>query len=217
MLLNAKLKLLPSREQHAQLLQTMERRNKACDHISAIAFNDRDWNKFRLQKKCYHGIRADYGLSAQMTIRDIKKVRDSYVTDVENIRIRNMMRPKDELKEELKQHKFKKHGAVAYDSRCLSWKGRDKVSILSIEGRINVPIVLSGKYADLDISSLRGEADLLYRNGEFYLAVTFEVPEPPLMVVTDLIGGDMGRKNILSTSDGKIYCGDELNQTARST
>ena len=118
MLLIAKLKLLPNEEQHAQLLQTMERRNAACNRISAIAFHDQDWNKFRLQQKCYRGIRDDFRLSAQMTIRDIKKVSDSYVTDRENIRIRNRMRPKDEPKEELEQHKFKKHGAVAYDTRC---------------------------------------------------------------------------------------------------
>ena len=42
MLLIAKLKLLPNEEQHAQLLQTTERHNEACDRISAIAFHDRD-------------------------------------------------------------------------------------------------------------------------------------------------------------------------------
>ncbi len=208
MIVTAKLKLLPTVEQHALLLQTMERRNEACNKVSAIAFHDHDWNQFRLHKRCYRGIRADFGLSAQMVVRDIKKVRDSYVTDVENLRIRNRMREKGTPPEELVQHKFKKQGAVAYDARCLSWKGRDKVSILTLGGRVVVSIVLSGKYADLDISTLRGECDLLYRKKEFYLSVSYEVPNEPPMVVADYIGCDLGRKNILSTSDGQLHCGD---------
>ena len=191
------------------LLATMERRNEACNEVSVIAFHDNDWNKFRLQKKCYHGIRADHGISAQMAIRDIKKVADSYRTDVENIRIRNRMRPKDEPKEELKRHKFKKHGAVSYDARCMSWKGRDNVSILTLEGRIIVPIVLSGKYLNLDLTTVRGEVDLLYRKGEFFLAAVYDVSELSSMVVNEYIGVDLGRKNIASTSDGERFCGDD--------
>jgi hypothetical protein len=69
----------------------------------------------------------------------------------------------NEPKEVLKQHKFKRRGAVSYDSRCLSWKGRDRVSMLTLEGRIVVPIVLSGKYADLDLSKIRRECELFHR------------------------------------------------------
>ena len=208
MLLTAHLKLLVMDEQRPLLLDYMERSNQASNKVSAIAFRDKNWNKFKLRKQCYYGIREEFGLSAQTTILVTRKVADSYRTDIENIRIRNKIRPKDEPKEELKQHKFKKHGAVSYDARCMSWKGRDKVSILTLEGRILIPIVLSGKYADLELTKVRGEADLLYRKGIFYLAVTYEVAEPPLMVASDLIGVDLGRKNIAFTSDGEMFCGD---------
>ncbi len=209
MLLTAHLKLLVCEEERSLLLAYIEQTNIACNKVSAIAFHDNNFNRVNLHKQCYYEIREEFGLSAQTTCLVTRKVADSYRTDLENIRIRNRSRPKNELKEELKRHKFKKHGAVSYDARCMSWKGRDKISILTLEGRIIVPIVLSGKYADLDITKVHGEVDLLYRKGEFYLAVTYEAPEPPLMVPTDFIGVDMGRRNILSTSDGNFYCGDE--------
>ena len=208
MLLTAKLKLRPTEEQVRLLLEFMERYNQACNMVSAIAFHDRNWNRVKLQKQCYYGIRQDFDLAAQSTILAVRKVCDSYRTDIENIRIRDRTRPRDEPKEELKQHAFKKHGAVAYDIRCLSWKGRENVSILTLGGRIAVPIVLSGKYAALDLATVRGEADLLYRKKEFYLAVVYDVPEQPMAFVSDHIGCDLGRKNILSTSDGTLYCGE---------
>ena len=213
MLLTAHLKLLPDEEQRPLLLAYMERSNQACNKVSEIAFHDQNWNRVKLQRRCYYGVRGEFGLSAQTTILAIRKVADSYRTDVENIRIRNRSRPKGEPKEELKRHKFKTHGAVSYDARCLSWKDRDKVSILTLEGRIVVPIVLSEKYADLDLTTVRGEVDLLYRKGEFYLAVSYEVPELAEYRSIDFIGVDMGRKNIASTSDGQLFCGDDCEAT----
>ena len=209
MLLTTHLKLLVSEEKRPLLLEFMERSNQACNKVSAIAFHDKNFNRVKLQKQCYYGVREECGLSAQTTVLVTRKVADSYRTDVENIRIRNKLRPKDEPEEKLKQHKFKKHGAVAYDPRCLSWKGHDKISILTLEGRIELPIVISGKYADLDLTTVRGEVDLLYRKGEFYLAVSYEVLEAPQYPTNDFIGIDLGRKNIAATSDGHLFCGDD--------
>ena len=83
MLLTAMIKLEVSEEQRSLLLRTRERRNQACNGLSAIAFHDLVWNKFELHRKCYRGIRDYLGISAQMTVRDIKKVADSYRTDGE--------------------------------------------------------------------------------------------------------------------------------------
>jgi IS605 OrfB family transposase len=216
MLLTAKLKLLPSVEQRAALLQTMKRYNEACNKVSAIAYHDHDWNKFRLQKKMYAGLRQDYHLPAQLTIRSIKKVCDSYKANVENIRIRNQGLPRDKPREILKQQQFKIYGAIAYDARCLSWKGRDHVSILTLGGRIKVPIVLSGKNASHELENIRGKADLIYWKKQLYLVVVYEIEEQPSMTVIDYIGVDMGYRNLLSTSDGKMYSGDACERNRKN-
>jgi predicted transposase len=63
----------------------MERFIYACNRISEEAFHDRCLGKFQLQKKVYRGIREDFGLSAQLTIRAVSKVVESYKTDLANI------------------------------------------------------------------------------------------------------------------------------------
>lgn len=213
MIQTAKLKLLTTGEQRIVLLRTMELCNRACDKASSVAFHEKNWNRVKLQKQCYYSIREEFGLSAQTTILVTRKVADSYRTDIELLKATNRMKCSSEQKRELKQHKFKKHGALSYDARCLSFKQGGITSIWTVDGRIDVPLILSGKYADFDLGKLKGEADLLYHKNEFYLAVSYRLDESPMSEVTDFIGVDLGRKNIASTSDGISYCGDACEQT----
>ncbi|MER3403680.1 MAG: transposase, partial [Armatimonadota bacterium] len=57
-------KLQPTDEQHAALLETMERFNAACNAIAEVAFQERTANKIRLQKLVYYDIRERFGLPA---------------------------------------------------------------------------------------------------------------------------------------------------------
>jgi len=50
------------------------------------------------------------------------------------------------------------------------------VSLLTLQGRVLVPFRVGG-YQESRLDSIKGQADLLYRNGQFYLAVTLDVPE----------------------------------------
>jgi putative transposase len=215
MLLTVKCKLVVNDEQKAALLRTMEQCNAACNRLSEIAFHDNDWNKFRLQKKCYVGIREDFGLRAQMAIRCISKVADTYKTDATLIKERNKRKRIGEPLEAMRQHKFKPHGAVAYDHRMWSWRDREHVSLSTLNGRVVVPILLRGKYADVDLKSIRKQADLLYLKKEFYLAIVIEIPDEPEFEPIDYIGGDTGRVNILATSDGKLYSGEQCEKTRK--
>jgi putative transposase len=212
MLLTVKCKLAVNDEQRRALLRTMEECNAACNRLSEITFHDTDWNKFRLQKKCYYGIKQEFGLKAQMAVRCISKVCDSYKTDATLIKERNKQKRKGEPLEAMRQHKFKPHGAVAYDQRMWSWKDREHVSLSTLNGRVVVPILLRGKYADIDLKKVRAQADLLYLKKEFYLAIVVEAPEAPAFQPVDYIGGDMGRANILTTSDGKLYSGEQCEE-----
>src|SRR4051794_18078029 len=110
------LKLLPSSKQKAALLATMERFNAACGALASVAFEHRCANKVELQKLAYADVRRDFGLSAQMTIRAIANVCEVYKWG-------KRIKPS-----------FGPHEAIVYDQRILSWKGLDRVSILTIEG-----------------------------------------------------------------------------------
>src|SRR5690606_17129685 len=58
----------------------------------------------------------------------------------------------------------------------------------------------------------RGEADLVFRDGKFYLLVTVDVPDTDEDSVSDWIGIDLGVIEIATTSDGKRFAGKHLNK-----
>ncbi|MCY0877836.1 MAG: transposase [Firmicutes bacterium] len=107
------------------------------------------------------------------------------------------------------QPAFRPHGALVCDQRVLSWKGPDRVSILTLHGRERIPVVMTG-YQQALLDRIRGQADLNYRNGQFFLAVVVDVPEPPPIQPTDWLGGDLGLINIAADSDRTVYSGQHL-------
>lgn len=186
------IKLVPTEKQHEALLETMERFNKACDCIADKAFELKTANKIRLQQCIYQNIRKDFGLSAQLTIRAISKVSEAYKRDKKV------------------QPIFKPHGAVVYDQRILSWKGLDRVSILTLRGRQIIPIRI-GSYQEARLDRIIRQTDLIYRDKTFYLAAVIDVPELPPNSPDEFIGVDLGIKNIAFDSDGIQYSGNKVN------
>ena len=173
-------KLLPEAEQVAALLRTMEAFNAACNVVAGVAFVERTADKIRLQPVVYGRIRGEFGLSAQMAVRCISKACEAYKRDK---RIQPTFRP---------------HGAMPYDERILSYKAADRVSILTLDGRIFVPFVF-GPYCADRLGMRRGQADLVYRDGTFYLLQTIDVPTPPERAAEDWLGVDLGIANIATT------------------
>ncbi|GHO70107.1 hypothetical protein KSC_089990 [Ktedonobacter sp. SOSP1-52] len=56
-----------------------------------------------------------------------------------------------------------------------AFKGLNHVSLLTLSGRVLVPFRV-GSYQEPRMRSIKGQADLMYRNDTFSLAVTLEVP-----------------------------------------
>jgi IS605 OrfB family transposase len=192
------LKLAPSGEQVAMLDATMRACNAAANRVAEVAFERRTANKIALQKVVYADLRADFGLSSQMAVRAIAKACEAYKRDK---RIRPTFRP---------------DGAVQYDQRILRWKGRDAVSILTLTGRIVVPVVYQGRWTKVPGTVVRGQADLIVRDGKWYLAVVIDVPEPPGGGEPDgWLGVDLGVVNLATDSDGTAYSGKAVRAVRR--
>lgn len=178
-------KLAPTPDQHAALLRTLEAFNAACNAIAVVAFGERMASKIDLQKLVYYDVRRDFGLAAQMAIRAIAKVSEAYKRD------------------RSKQPHFRPHGAMVYDQRILSFPRIDRVSLLTLDGRVEVPFRF-GSYAEGMLQRTRGQADLLYRNGAFFLAITVDAPEPAPTDTDDFLGVDLGIIQLATTSDGEF-------------
>ena len=165
-------KLAPDASQHDGLLRTLEAFNDACNWIAAVAYEQGCANKIELQKLVYYDARERFGLAAQMAIRAISKVVEAYKRDT-------TVKPT-----------FRRHGAMTYDERVLSFKGLDHVSILTLDGRLLVPVRIKD-YFEARRDRIKGQSDLLYRDGTFYLAVTLDVPEPTPDGEDDFLGVDL--------------------------
>ncbi|HEY7339930.1 MAG TPA: transposase [Ktedonobacterales bacterium] len=178
-------KLAPTPEQHAALLRTLETFNAACNVIAEVAFRERCANKIELQKLVYYDIRKQFGLSSQMTIRAISKVSEAYKRDKKI------------------QPRFRPHGAMVYDERICSFPRIDRASLLTLDGRVEVPFRF-GTYAVGMLQRTRRQADLLYRNDTFFLAITVDAPEPTPDDTDDFLGVDLGIIQLATTSDGEF-------------
>lgn len=197
MKLIAQIKLLPSPEQARTLRKTLEVANTACNHISAQAWEHKKFGQFPLHKLVYRDVRDMFQLSAQVVVRCISKVADAYKLDRHTRRT------------------FKPHGAIAFDDRILSYKLEQKeVSIWTIDGRQRIPFSAGTRQLEL-LSGQRGESDLCYVKGKFYLFAVCDVETPKPIDVEGVLGVDLGIVNIASDSDGENFSGSEIEGNRR--
>jgi len=189
----AQLQLRPNPEQAAALLATTARANAACDFISAVAWETGTFGKFALQQAVYFALKSRFGLSAQMAIRAIAKVADAYKLDRKT------------------QRTFRPHGSIAYDDRILSYQpAKRTVNIWTLSGRQSIPFVAGERQLAL-LPFRRGESDLVYRDGKWYLLATCDIPDPTPAQVDTYLGIDLGVVNIAVDSDGTIHRGAVVN------
>jgi IS605 OrfB family transposase len=186
------IKLKPDNEQKKSLLNTIKEANVACNKLSEYAFENKIFNQFKLHRAKYHSIKSSFNLSAQMVVRCISKCADSYKLDKK------------------KQRTFKELGAITYDERILSYNIEKRIaSIWSVGGRLKIPFIpCPEKY----LPYIKGEADMIYRKGKFYLFQTCEVPEEDIKDVEEFIGCDFGQKEICVLSDDTKFNSGKLNQ-----
>jgi|SRR3990172_4461552 len=197
MKLTAKVKLQPTPEQFSALKQTLETANAACNYISEQAWEHKRFSRVPLHKLVYYDVREQFNLTAQVVIRCISKVVDSYKID------RKVRRT------------FKSTGAIAFDSRILKWYvDLYEVSIWTVEGRQRVSFVCGARQKEM-LQGQRGESDLALIKGDFYLLATCDVETPEPQDVHDVLGCDLGIVNLAVDSDGEQFTGEVVDDNRR--
>jgi len=190
MKLTLQTQLLPDPESAAKLKATVERFNEAATWLAGVAFARKLANKFLLQQLCYVELRERFGLPADMAIRCISQVCEAYKRD-----------------KKIKA-KFRKHAAAPYSmGKNIGFKGPDRVSISTLEGRVVVPFIM-GKYQTDRFGWSKGQCDLVLRDdGKWFLLVTVDVPDGTPVDTEEFIGVDLGvmgtRRLIAADSEGE--------------
>jgi putative transposase len=207
--------LRPDAAAGVALADTLVLCNRAADHASRLAFAAGVTGRQALQRLAYGDLKA-MGLSAQPAIHVARKVAGAYATLKANIRAGNLGKPgsKRRVKAEGSPVRFRPDAAQPFDDRCLSWQVDARtVSIWTVHGRLaRIPFACSAAQHATLAAYRRGKSDLVYRDGNWYLYATCEIPEPETYEPDGFLGVDLGIVNIATTSDGARHAGRHLNR-----
>lgn len=190
MKLVARCKLKPTEEQAELLKQTLERGNAACNAISDYAWEQGIFEQFALHAVLYGEIRESFQLGSQIVIRCLGKVADAYKKDKRS-----------------KRH-FKPLGSIPFDKGNLAFRVKERetahVSIWTVGGRKKIEIRCDSHHWKM-LQNKKGESDLVYRGGEFYLYTSCDVKEKEVRPSQEALGVDLGVVNIAVDSEGEVY------------
>ena len=177
MKLVANLKLTPTGAQHEALHDTLVVSNRACTWLAGQAWDTETFGQFALHKLTYERCREQFGLAAQMTVRCIAKVADAYKLDRKTRR------------------RFKRYAAQPYDDRIFRLCSDTHLSIWTVHGRLTIPYHCGVRQRAL-LAYRKGEVDLMYIKGVFYIAVVCDVLDPEEMGIERILGVDLGIVNL---------------------
>lgn len=196
MKLTLQMQLLPTAEQAKLLLDTMRAFNAAATVAARLAFDAGVFSQPSVHRLAYFAIREKFGLHAQLAVRAIGKACECFARDKTVCPI------------------FRDYGAISYDQRNMSFKGVDKVSLSTLAGREIIGMVY-GEYQAERFDRIKGQCDLVYRGGKFFLLATIDLPEPPPLEVKAFLGVDLGIINIATDSEGGTHSGEVVTRNRR--
>jgi len=186
-------KLAPTPEQRAELDATLTAFADACDYIAEIARSIHSSNKVLVQHACYQQVRARFGLSANLTIRAIARVCAA-------------------LKVPAKTHSTFAPTSIDYDQRIFSFREWDwTFSLTLLHTRERLATTL-GTYQKGRLKGHRPTSATLVkrRDGQYFLHVVLVDTAPEPTAPRDVIGVDLGVKNLATTDDGENFSGDAV-------
>jgi IS605 OrfB family transposase len=195
--LSVKCKLEVPQELRAEIDLTLERFSDACNQILAAAKESEQWNATKLHHIVYYPVKASTGLKANMVCQAIRRV------------IGNAKAVKQ-------VHKFRPTSInLDYQLFKIDKKDSDKIGITLISGRKKFKLLI-GNYQRALLKGQTPTAATLNktRKGDYYINICVEIPTDPTGKTPKVIGVDLGRRDIATTSTEKSWSGDAI-QSAR--
>jgi len=182
----------------AALLATAEAFNAAATYCAAVAWKEGVTNKNKLHHLVYGPTRSIYGLGAQLACC----ARDKAAEAVRAARANGSATCPT----------FKANSSIRYDARTYRLMSLDRVSLNTLTGRVVGQMVLGAfqrRYL-YDMSWKVGGAELVQRDGQFFLHITQTKTNPKPDEPTGFLGVDLGIVNLAADSDGETYSGEAV-------
>ncbi len=188
-------KIEVSPEQSIKIDATLQAFASACEYVNQTVPPTLT-NELAMQSLVYYDVRDRFGLSAQLAIHAIRRVSGNRKT----------------AKKDGKPVKNFAPTSVTYDPRIFSFREKDwTVSLTTTGGRERFKLAI-GNY---QVGLLKGQtpktATLVKRkDGTYYLNIQLESMPPEPIKTDSVLGCDLGRTDIVVTSEGDKFSGKEI-------
>ncbi len=178
-----------------QIDETLEGFADACNQILQTANQENCWNTTKLHHLTYKPVRQSTGLKANHVCQAIRRVVN-------------------QKKAQAQIHRFRPT-SISLDARTFKYvESEQKVGITLKSGRVQFELKIGG----YQIALLRGQTPTSAtlsksRNGDYYINIVVEIPTQPKGKTPKVLGVDLGRRDVATTSTGKSWNGEKLRET----
>lgn len=186
------------------LARTQRAFNEAATWVARVCWEEGIANTNTAHHRVYGETRLAYGLGAQLAVCARAKA-------VEAIKAIKAKRGET-------CPRFGLHGSIRYDARTYRLMNLDRVSLNTLEGRIICRLLLGARQHAMlvDPAWEIGGADLVWRDGVYYLHVTQSHEAPSEQECEGgALGVDLGIINLATASEGEHFTG-KLVQVVRA-
>ncbi|MEM8778088.1 MAG: transposase [Cyanobacteria bacterium P01_G01_bin.49] len=190
-------------------LKTNKKLSKAIDETLLACACACDWvnkntpknltNKTAMQSLVYKDVRGKFGLSANLAIQAIRRVCANRKT----------------TKQKGSKVKQFKPTSASYDARIFSFIEKSwTVSLKLLHSREKFELLIGNYQRHLLSGQEPTSATLVKRkDGSYYIHIQIEKDVPKLTTTKEVVGVDLGRTDIASTSEGESWSGKQITNT----
>jgi putative transposase len=190
--LSVKCKLIVPVEFRPKIDETLGGFADACNQILAVAKRDNCWNTTKLHHKVYKPVREVTGLKANHVCQAIRRV-------INNAKAVKQI------------HKFRPT-SISLDIRTFKYVEESQTVGITLKcGRVDFKLAVGGyQIALLRGQSLTSATLNKSKKGDYYINFVVEIDTPPTGKTPKVIGVDLGRRDIATTSTGKSWNGSQI-------
>lgn len=190
--ISVKCKLIVPQELRQEIDVTLERFADACNQILKTAQEHKQWNTTKLHHLTYRPVREATGLKANHVCQAIRRV-------IGNAKAVKQI------------HKFRPT-SINLDVRTFLYnEEKQTVGITLLRGRKQFKLSIGG----YQIALLRGQTPTAAtlnktKRGDYYINICVDIPTDPTGKTPRVIGVDLGRRDIATTSTGGSWSGGKI-------
>jgi IS605 OrfB family transposase len=193
--ISAKCKLQVPVELRSEIDRTLQGFADACNQILDVAKRENCWNTTKLHHKTYKTVREVTGLKANHVCQAIRRV-------IGNAKAVKQI------------HKFRPT-SLSLDIRTFQYiEELQTVGVTLMCGRVKFKLSI-GNY---QLALLKGQSPTAAtlnktKQGDYYINICVDLPTEPNGKTPKVIGVDLGRTDIATTSTGKTWSGEQIQAT----